>query len=119
MLAVVMIVLNGMVGLCLLLGGWKYREQVYNLQGANAFLAVIVPIAVLGLVLPNFTASSPGPTFSPLHSTFLVVMSIGLYGVFLAIQTVRHREYFMPPPGARSPRTTPITKSVRSPSTFH
>jgi Ca2+:H+ antiporter len=100
MLAVVMIVLNGMVGLCLLLGGWKYHEQVYNLQGATAFLAVIVPIAVLGLVLPNFTTSSPGPTYSRLHSAFLILMSVGLYGVFLAIQTARHREYFMPPPGA-------------------
>src|SRR5262249_57291749 len=60
MYAVLMMVLNGMVGLCLLLGGLRYREQTYNLQGANAYLAVIVPIAVLGLVLPNFTVSSPG-----------------------------------------------------------
>jgi Ca2+:H+ antiporter len=97
MFAVIMIVLNGMVGLCLLLGGLRYREQTYNLQGANAFLTVIVPLAVLGLVLPNFTASSPGPTFSPLHSAFLIAMSVGLYGVFLAIQTSRHRDYFVPP----------------------
>jgi Ca2+:H+ antiporter len=102
MFAVVMIVLNGMVGLCLLLGGLRYHEQTYNLQGAHAYLAVIVPLAVLGLVLPNFTESSPGPTFSPLHATFLIVMSVGLYGVFLAIQTVRHRDYFVPPPGASS-----------------
>jgi Ca2+:H+ antiporter len=95
MFAVIMIVLNGMVGLCLLVGGLRYREQTYNLQGANAFLAVIVPLAVLGLVLPNFTVSSPGPTLSPLHSTFLIVMSVGLYGVFLAIQTSRHRDYFI------------------------
>lgn len=100
MFAVIMIVLNGMVGMCLLLGGLRYREQTYNLQGANAFLAVIVPLAVLGLVLPNFTVSSPGPTFSPLHSTFLILMSIGLYGVFLAIQTRRHREYFVQPTAA-------------------
>jgi Ca2+:H+ antiporter len=101
MFAVLMIVLNGMVGLCLLLGGLRYHEQTYNLQGTNAFLAVIVPLAVLGLVLPDFTASSPGPTFSPLHSVFLVVMSLGLYGVFLAIQTSRHRDYFLPPAPAR------------------
>lgn len=95
MFAVVMIILNGMVGLSLLLGGLRYREQTYNLQGANAFLAVIVPLTVLGLVLPNFTLSSPGPTFSSLHATFLIVMSIGLYSVFLAIQNVRHRDYFI------------------------
>jgi Ca2+:H+ antiporter len=97
MFAVVQIVLNGMVGLCLLLGGLRYHEQAYNLQGANAFLAVIVPLAVLDLVLPNFTVSSPGPTLSPLHSAFFILMSIGLYGVFLAIQTSRHRNYFIPP----------------------
>jgi Ca2+:H+ antiporter len=97
MFAVIMIVLNGMVGLCLLLGGLRYHEQAYNLQGANAFLVVIVPLAVLGLVLPNFTTSSPGPTLSRLQSTFLITMSLGLYGVFLAIQTLRHRDYFLPP----------------------
>lgn len=95
MYAVVMIVLNGMVGLSLLLGGLRHHEQTYNLQGANAFLAMILPLAVLGLVLPSFTSSSPGPTFSPLQATFLIVMSIGLYGVFLAIQNVRHRHYFI------------------------
>jgi Ca2+:H+ antiporter len=97
MFAVVMIVLNGMVGLSLLLGGLRYREQTYNLQGANAFLAVIVPLAVLGLVLPTLTTTTPGPTLSPFQATFLIVMSVGLYGVFLAIQNVRHRDYFSAP----------------------
>jgi len=95
MFAVVMIVLNGMVGLSLLLGGLRYREQTYNLQGANAFLAVIIPIAVLGLVLPNFTVSTPGPVLSPPQATFLIIISVVLYGVFLAIQNLRHREYFI------------------------
>jgi len=97
MFAVVMIVLNGMVGLSLLLGGWRYHEQSYNLQGANAFLAVIIPLAVLGLILPSFTTSSPGPTFSTPQATFFIVMTVGLYGVFLAIQTTRHRPYFLWP----------------------
>lgn len=101
MFAVVMIVLNGMVGLSLLLGGLRYHEQTYNLQGANAFLAVIVPLAVLGLVLPSYTISSPGPTFSPHQSVFLIVMSLGLYGVFLAIQNLRHRDYFVAPRSQR------------------
>ncbi|MGQ0658350.1 MAG: calcium:proton antiporter [Chromatiales bacterium] len=100
MFAVVMIVLNGMVGLSLLLGGLRYHEQTYNLQGANAFLAVILPLAVLGLVLPSFTVSSPGPTFSPTQAIFLIVMSVVLYGVFLAIQTLRHRDYFVTPTSA-------------------
>ena len=97
MMAVVMIVLNGMVGVSLILGGLRYHEQAYNLQGANAFLAVILPLAVLGLVLPNFTASSPGPTLSPLQAGFLVFMSLALYGVFLGIQTSRHPDYFTAP----------------------
>lgn len=97
MFAVVMIVLNGMIGLSLLLGGLRYHEQTYNLQGANAFLAVIVPLAVLGLVMPSYTISSPGPTYSPHQSIFLIVMSLGLYGVFLAIQNLRHRDYFIAP----------------------
>ena len=97
MMAVMMIVLNGMVGLSLLLGGLRYHEQSYNLQGANAFLAVILPLAVLGLVLPTFTLSTPGPTLSPLQAGFLIFMSVVLYGVFLAIQTTRHRDYFTAP----------------------
>lgn len=109
MLAVIMIVLNGMVGLCLLLGGLRYHEQSYNLQGAHAFLAVIVPLTVLGLVLPNFTVSVSGPSFSPLQASFLIVISVGLYGVFLAIQTSRHRHYFVSP-SADGPADSPDTE---------
>lgn len=101
MFAVMMIVLNGMAGLSLLLGGWRYHEQTYNLQGANAFLAVIIPLAVLGLVLPSFTTSSPGATFSRLQAAFDISMSLGLYGVFLAIQNTRHRPYFVWPSNER------------------
>jgi Ca2+:H+ antiporter len=94
MFAVVMIVFNGMAGLSLLAGGLRYHEQTYNLQGASSFLAVIVPLAVLGLVLPNFT-SAPGGTLSILHEGFLMLMSLALYGIFLAIQTLRHRHFFV------------------------
>ena len=103
MLAIVMLVLNGLVGACLLLGGLRYHEQTYNIYGANAFLAVILPMAVLGLILPSVTVTTPGPTLSPLQAGFLIVMSIGLYSVFLAIQTLRHRDYFVSP---ESPDTT-------------
>jgi len=92
--AVVMIVLNGMVGLSLLLGGWRHREQIYNLQGANAYLGVIIPLVVLTLVLPNFTQTTPGPTLSALQQGFLVVVAIVLYATFLVMQTGRHRSYF-------------------------
>jgi Ca2+:H+ antiporter len=90
-----MIVLNGLVGLALLLGGMRYREQVYNLQGVNAYLSVIVALSVFGLVVPNLTISTEGGTFSRGQEAFLIVMCVGLYAVFLAIQTTRHRSFFV------------------------
>jgi Ca2+:H+ antiporter len=97
MYAVIMIALNGMVGVTLLLGGLRHREQQYNLQGANAFLAVIVPLAFLGLVLPNYTQSTDDPSFSTPQAIFMIVLSIGIYSVFLGIQTIRHRSHFLQP----------------------
>jgi Ca2+:H+ antiporter len=96
MFSVVMIVLNGLVGVVLLIGGLRYREQSYNLQGVNAFLSLIIPLAVLGLILPNFTTGSPGPTITQFHAGFQIVVSCGIYAVFLAIQTSLHRHYFLP-----------------------
>ena len=93
--SVIMIALNGLVGLCLLVGGLRYREQYYNLQGVNSYLNVIMTLAVLGLVLPNFTTSTSGPTFSTEQKIFLAVTSFVLYAIFLLIQTVRHRQYFI------------------------
>src|SRR6266481_7773993 len=93
--AVVMIALNGLVGLSLLLGGLRHREQHYNLQGTNSYLNVIMALAVLGLVLPNFTTSKSGPNFSTEQEIFFIVMTLSLYAIFLLIQTMRHRGYFM------------------------
>ena len=93
--SVIMIALNGFVGLCLLMGGLRYREQHYNLQGVNSYLNVIMTLAVVGLVLPNFTTTTSGPTFSVEQEIFLLVISLLLYAVFLLIQTVRHRRYFI------------------------
>lgn len=97
MFAVLMIILNGMVGIALVLGAIKHREQHYNFEGAKAFLAVIIPLSVLTLVLPNFTRSTQLPTFSPVQAAFFATSTIVLYGVFLVIQTVRHKRHFMQP----------------------
>ena len=97
MYAVVMIILNGVVGLSLLLGGIRYKEQQYNLQGSIAFLSVIILLAVVALVLPNFTHTTSSPTFSPLQEVFLIVTSLGIYIIFLVIQTVSHRTHFISP----------------------
>jgi Ca2+:H+ antiporter len=93
--AVVMIILNGMVGISLLVGGWRHREQQYNLQGANSYLGVIIPLAVLSLILPSYTTTTNGPTLSTFQEAFLGFMAVALYGTFLAIQTSRHRSFFV------------------------
>ena len=95
MFAVVMLVLNGFMGLALLLGGIRHHEQPYNLQSANAFLVMILPLTVLGLVLPNYTRATSGPTLSTFQMVFLSLMSVGIYAVFLFVQNRRHRGFFM------------------------
>jgi Ca2+:H+ antiporter len=100
MFAVIMIALNGLTGLSLLLGGLRHHEQHYNLQGASAYLNTIMVLAVLGLVVPNFTTSMSGPRFSTEQEVFLATTSIGLYAIFLLIQTTRHSQYFMESKGA-------------------
>ncbi len=97
MFAVVMLVLNGFMGLALLLGGLRHGEQSYNLQSANAFLVMILPLTVLGLILPNFTRATPGPILSSFQMVFLSLMSVAIYAVFLFVQNRRHRGFFMMP----------------------
>ena len=116
--AVIMIALNGLVGLSLLLGGLRYREQHYNIQGVNAYLNVIMALAVLGLVLPNFTTSTTGPTFSTEQEVFFVTMSLLLYGTFLLIETLRHRGYFVEAKETAAKHSTHHLARVRS-TRFH
>ncbi|HVI53498.1 MAG TPA: calcium:proton antiporter [Luteibacter sp.] len=92
--SVAMIVLNGMVGLSLLWGGWKHREQAYNLQGANAYLGLIIPLGVLGLVLPRFTNVADGAPLPFAHQMFIVVAILTLYATFIGLQTKRMKGYF-------------------------
>ncbi len=97
MFSVLMIVLNGMLGITLLIGGIRHHEQEYNLSGANAYLGVLFPLAILGLVMPRFTISAPGGQPSMLMSIFLVIISASLYSVFLMLQTMRHSQFFKQP----------------------
>ena len=92
--SVIMIVCNGIVGLCVLAGGIQFREQDFEVKGASAYLAVLTALSVLTLVLPNFTHSSSGPMLSFSQLAFVSIATVLLYGVFLYIQTVRHREFF-------------------------
>lgn len=94
--AAVMIVMNGIVGLCLLLGGMRHHEQGFQLQGASAALAVVAALTMLTLVVPNVVATSAGPTFTTAQLLFAGLVSLILYGSFVFVQTVRHRDYFLP-----------------------
>jgi Ca2+:H+ antiporter len=94
--AAVMIVCNGVVGLCLLSGGARHHEQGFRLEGANAALAVLAALTTLTLVVPNVTTTAPGPSLSTAQLVFAGVVSLVLYGSFVFVQTVRHRDYFLP-----------------------
>ena len=94
--AAVMIILNGIVGICLLAGGIAHGEQRFTLRGVSAALNVLVAMVVLTLVLPNYVNSAPGPTYAPSQLVFVAVISVILYATFVLVQTVRHRSYFLP-----------------------
>jgi Ca2+:H+ antiporter len=93
--AVVMIVCNGLVGVCILVGGLRYREQDFQVSGANLYLSVLAVLATITLVLPNYTLTTPGPFYSAAQLGFVSVVTVILYGVFLYTQTIRHRDYFV------------------------
>src|SRR5437763_8283244 len=94
--AAVMIVCNGIVGACLLWGGVRYREQGFQLQGATAALAVLVALTGLTMVLPNLAEPELGTLYNKPQLIFAGVVSLVLYFAFFFIQTVRHRDYFLP-----------------------
>ena len=94
MFAVLMIVLNGVVGLGLLVGGLRHHQQRYTLQGGSAFLSVIIPLTTIALIIPNFTSSTQDGTLTTLQAATFSVFTLALYGVFLLIQTSRHSEFF-------------------------
>lgn len=92
----VLIVLNGVVGMCLLVGGARYGEQAFKTKATTSMLSVLATLAVLTMVLPNFTLAKLGPQYSPTQLIFVGVLSLILYGVFIFVQSVRHRDYFLP-----------------------
>jgi Ca2+:H+ antiporter len=93
--AVVMIVCNGLVGVCILTGGFRYREQDVQVSGSNLYLSVLVVLATITLIMPNYTLTAVGPVYSTLQLGFVSVVTLLLYGVFLYTQTIRHRDYFI------------------------
>src|SRR6202171_5802245 len=110
--AVVMIVCNGLVGVCILAGGLRYREQDVQVSGSTLYLSVLIVMATITLIMPNYTLTAPGPIYSAAQLGFVSVVTVLLYGVFLYTQTIRHRGYFVGKehdPGADGPLLPNLT----------
>lgn len=95
--AAIMIILTGIIGICILVGGAKFREQFIIKHSASSALIALTAILILTLVVPNYTISQPGPVYTTPQLIFVSIVSLILYGSFIMIQSVRHREYFLPP----------------------
>ena len=94
--AAIMIICTGVIGICLLIGAWKHKEQSYRVKGANSALTALIVLSTLALVLPSFTSSAPGAAYSMQQLAFVAVVSLVLWGAFVMVQTGRHRDYFLP-----------------------
>jgi Ca2+:H+ antiporter len=94
--AAIMIICNGVVGACIVVGGIAHREQSFRIEGSSAGLAALIALATVSLVLPSFTTTTAGGTYSTSQLVFAAVSSAALWAVFVFIQTVRHRDYFLP-----------------------
>lgn len=94
--ATVMIVVNGVVGLCLVAGALRHHVMVFRSEGAGHALSVLAPLTVLTMILPTFTTATQGPTYSDIQLAFVGLCSLVLYGIYLFVQAVRHRDYFLP-----------------------
>jgi Ca2+:H+ antiporter len=93
--AAVMIILNGIIGLCLLVGGVMHREQSFSLDGVSAALVALGTIVIMTLVFPNYTVTTPGPYYSPSQLTLIAIVTLVVYGAFIFTQTIGHREFFL------------------------
>ena len=103
--AAIMIICNGVVGLCLLVGGWHHREQVFRVQGIGPALAALLALSTLSLVLPTFTTSSAEGTYTSSQLLFVAISSLALWCAFTFFQTIRHRDYFLPADATENAQT--------------
>lgn len=104
--ATVMIVATGVVGLCLVVGSLRHGLSTFRVEAASQALSVLIPLAALALVLPNFTTSTGGPTYSDPQIGFIGALTLVLYAVFVFVQAVRHRDYFLPVDAERTNANT-------------
>ncbi len=115
--AAVMLILNGILGVCILIGGVKYKEQFFMQSSATTYLVSLVAIIVLTLILPNYTSSARGPFYTNAQLIFVSIACLVIYGTFLMVQTVRHRNFFIVEQEGKIPHeATPptLTKTLLS-----
>lgn len=110
--AATMIILNGVVGLCVLAGGLAHHEQVFRVEGSGAALAALIVMSSLTLVLPAFTTSAPGGALVVSQLVFVAVIAASLWAIFVFVQTVRHRDYFIPAAATANPEVHADPPSV-------
>jgi Ca2+:H+ antiporter len=110
--AVVMIVCNGLVGLCIFIGGLRYREQDFQVSGSNLYLSVLFVLATITLIMPNYTLTTPGPIYSATQLGFVDVVTLVLYAVFLYTQTILHRDYFINQRADTSAETSHVSSGM-------
>lgn len=109
----VMIICNGVVGVCLLLGGLRHGEQSFRIEGTGSGMAALAALSTLVLVTPGLTVSAPGATYTNAQLVFVALSSLALWFVYVFIQTIRHRDYFLPEasPDDESVHAAPPTKA--------
>jgi Ca2+:H+ antiporter len=110
MIAAVMITINGIVGLCLLVGGGRFHEQSYTQSGVSAGLAILATLTVLTLVLPNYTISAGGAFYTDTQLAFVAIVSLVVYATFVGAQTIRHRDHFLNPDEDDHAHEAPVTR---------
>jgi len=116
--AAVMIICNGVVGTCVLVGGLAHREQSFRVEGASAGLAALIALSALALVLPVFTVTTPGPMYNTPQLVFAAVTSAVLWAVYVFVQTVRHRDYFLAPAGTTEEAHAVVPTDVQAWASF-
>lgn len=111
--AAVMIILTGIIGLCILTGAAKYKEQIFELQGVSAALVTLTTILVFALILPNYTTSAKGPEYTPVQLGFTAALCLVLYITFIMIQAIRHRPFFLSPETTEKEDILPPVPTIR------